>query len=545
MKIHGVVAHKFSHGLKLLPRSASGLQVSVAATVLGVLGLVYAVKDGKFINFLSLQWSLSSSSLSEDSWVVPGLQNLGNNCFLNVVLQALASCKSFRTFLERTVVEFGESPMEGSVGNLSFADALFWLLEELSTLQHGRTVLSPRKLMLAMNDYIPNFNLTSQQDAEEALSHLLSSLREELSESYVHECSSLADVTALPNCRVLALKNTTEESEFKRWREYFIGPFDGILCSSLMCQSCSFQISLDFQLFQSLHLLPVVNGVGRIVGRCSVEDCLKQFFVAEQVENYCCNHCWHIAAIKYVSAMCQDQTVIEKLKLCLEQDSCDCKELSCLRALPWSNQFSHTFKQFSIAQSPQILCIHLQRASVNVFGELDKLQGHISFPLILDMSPFSKTQVGTKKWEREMQIGLMKQQDQQPFPRPNYLNHVPNPCLLDTQSSLDTTSFNMPSHPHDEGGSSSSSHFPSVHTKKHIYRLVSVVQHFGRVGSGHYVVYRRVAANISSDDDPSGQQGSGHEQWYCISDSEVHSVSENDVLDAEANLLFYEKVSEF
>lgn len=34
---------------------------------------------------------------------------------------------------------------------------------------------------------------------------------------------------------------------------------------------------------------------------CTLEDCLKQFIVAEQVENYNCGHCWHVAAIKYLS----------------------------------------------------------------------------------------------------------------------------------------------------------------------------------------------------------------------------------------------------
>lgn len=87
MKIHDVVAHKFRYRLKLLPLSASGLRVSAAATILGVIGLVYAVKDGKFISFHSLHWPSSSNGLSKNSWVVPGLQNLGNNCFLNVVLQ--------------------------------------------------------------------------------------------------------------------------------------------------------------------------------------------------------------------------------------------------------------------------------------------------------------------------------------------------------------------------------------------------------------------------------------------------------------------------
>ncbi|KAM7477896.1 hypothetical protein LguiA_026109 [Lonicera macranthoides] len=36
--------------------------------------------------------------------------------------------------------------------------------------------------------------------------------------------------------------------------------------------------------------------------------------------------------------------------------------------------FSHTFKELNIARSPKILCLHIQRASVNVFGDLVKLQ---------------------------------------------------------------------------------------------------------------------------------------------------------------------------
>ncbi|CAH9109759.1 unnamed protein product [Cuscuta europaea] len=306
MKIHGITAHKLRHGLELIARSAPGLQVSLAATILGVAGLAYAIKDIKFLNHSSLKWPSGSNTRSDDSMLVPGLQNLGNNCFLNAVLQALASCQSFRNFLEGLVSEVGGSSTEGSEQNSSLAGALFWLLEELCTIQHGRTVLSPQKLMHAMNEYIPNFNMTSQQDAEEALYHLLSSLREELSESYVHECISLADVTGLPNCRILDLKKS-RKSEPERWRQYFIGPFYGILCSSLMCQSCSLQISLDFQLFQSLHLPPITDYDGSIVARCRVEDCLRRFLVAEQLESYYCSHCWHIAAIKYASKIIVDQ----------------------------------------------------------------------------------------------------------------------------------------------------------------------------------------------------------------------------------------------
>lgn len=37
--------------------------------------------------------------------------------------------------------------------------------------------------------------------------------------------------------------------------------------------------------------------------RCTLVDCLKQFIAAEHVENYRCSHCWHDAAIKYLSLM--------------------------------------------------------------------------------------------------------------------------------------------------------------------------------------------------------------------------------------------------
>ncbi|VFQ96769.1 unnamed protein product [Cuscuta campestris] len=127
MKAHGIAAHKLRHGLELIQRSATGLQVPVAATILGIAGLAFAFKDFKFWNLPSFQWA--SISNTDEPLLLPGLQNLGNNCFLNVILQALASCKSFRKFLEGLVAEFRGSSMDGSAESSSLADALFKLLE--------------------------------------------------------------------------------------------------------------------------------------------------------------------------------------------------------------------------------------------------------------------------------------------------------------------------------------------------------------------------------------------------------------------------------
>lgn len=53
------------------------------------------------------------------------------------------------------------------------------------------------------------------------------------------------------------------------------------------------------------------------------------------------------------------QAAIEKIERCSEQDSCDCQRLFHLEALPWSNKFSRTLKQISIARWPKVCVLTL------------------------------------------------------------------------------------------------------------------------------------------------------------------------------------------
>ena len=71
-----------------------------------------------------------------------------------------------------------------------------------------------------------------------------------------------------------------------------------------------------------------------------------------------------------------------------------------------------------------------------------------------------------------------------------------------------------------------------------LYQLVSVVEHFGRAGGGHYTVYRSARADSHENELVDSAD------WFCISDSEVRRVSKNEVLAAEASLLFYEQILE-
>ncbi|KAF8377200.1 hypothetical protein HHK36_030573 [Tetracentron sinense] len=408
---------------------------------------------------------------------------------------------------------------------------------ELCILRDGRMVLSPRKVMVAMDAYIPSFSLTSQQDAAEAFLHLLSSLKEEFSECYVPSYSSLADISAF-SIRSISIPNRRESpNERERWQHLFLGPFDGILGSILTCKSCSFQLSMDFEFFHSLPLPLVPDSSTTNMDGCSVEDCLKRFTVAECIDNYRCDRCWHISAMNYLSSI----------------------------------------------EGTEILCLHLQRASMNEFGELVKLQGHISFPLILDLFPYTKDAVGLgiESSGENVQRMQAKQQHHSPIPCLNHFNMQLDTRMLQrvyglagenissgalVGEKLGCSVFNplgdtdtqaleeQPGFPHSEGGSDST--FTGMHPQSddkvgmtcglepsmsYMYSLVSVVEHFGRAGSGHYMVHRRVRAEFDNEDS-SGRFEPARVHWFCVSDSEVSSVSEKDVLAAEASLLFYERI---
>ncbi|KAF9612239.1 hypothetical protein IFM89_038661 [Coptis chinensis] len=211
--------------------------------------------------------------------------------------------------------------------------------------------------MQAMDHYIPSFNLTRQQDAAEALDHLLSSLRKELLECYVPHYCSLADISALSSrfsCPVWG-----SQSEQQRWQQYLLGPFDGILCSALACRNCSSQLSMGSEFFHSLPLSPLLDGSDSILTGSSLEDCIKKFTAAELIENYRCNQCWHNSAIKYLSIIGGNETHIESLKCCTKEDSCDCRNLFPQDAILSSNSFSCAIKQLRITRCPKVCIVKI------------------------------------------------------------------------------------------------------------------------------------------------------------------------------------------
>lgn len=92
-----------------------------------------------------------------------------------------------------------------------------------------------------------------------------------------------------------------------------------------------------------------------------------------------------------------------------------------------------------------------------------------------------------------------------------------------------------------------------------LYSLFGVVEHSGSIHGGHYVAFVKVRPRLEEDSyrwqflpknqarndktkgakaDPAEPSG----RWYYVSDSYVSEVSESKVLNAQAYLLFYERI---
>jgi ubiquitin carboxyl-terminal hydrolase 22/27/51 len=134
------------------------------------------------------------------------------------------------------------------------------------------------------------------------------------------------------------------------------------------------------------------------------------------------------------------------------------------------NDRQNATKQLSIKQLPPVLPIHLKRFEHSK-STSSKIETRISFPMKLDLFPYTSSQTKASK----------------------------NAPPMNTTHNMNTPANSL------------------------TYELSSVIVHKGKIDSGHYVSYSREGTD-----------------WFSFDDSKVVRASEEEVLGAEAYLLFYQ-----
>ncbi|RWS11041.1 ubiquitin carboxyl-terminal hydrolase 19-like protein [Dinothrombium tinctorium] len=181
-----------------------------------------------------------------------GLENLGNTCFMNSVIQCLSNTEELRDYFmsNHFKEDINEKNPLGTGGNMAISFAV--LLKHLWSGQHYS--YSPMKLKLLMGEKISQFSGFAQHDAQEYMAYLLDSLHEDVNRIknkpyFANSISSDSD-TQIPD----------EELADEFWRKYrmrndsiIVDLFQGQYKSKLVCPKC-FKVSITFDPFLYLSI---------------------------------------------------------------------------------------------------------------------------------------------------------------------------------------------------------------------------------------------------------------------------------------------------
>ncbi|XP_034428826.1 uncharacterized protein LOC117754172 [Hippoglossus hippoglossus] len=219
--------------------------------------------------------TISSGDLMENEskrWNIPGvcgLDNFGNSCYLNAVLQCLCSTVPLVEHLLNQ-----DNRKELARSKCRVAEVFVRLLEEMWL---GRSSsCAPVEARSVLCFILPQFNNYSQQDAQELLLFLLNALHDNLKKVAKRHMRRVKKDQSR-NCTTAAGDSTIVSRLF-----------EGQLSYTTLCTHCNLQAH-STQAFTVLSL-----AIPTDILKCSIQDCLSLFFeqtVLSGGEKMLCSMC--------------------------------------------------------------------------------------------------------------------------------------------------------------------------------------------------------------------------------------------------------------
>lgn len=572
---------------------------------------VRRVTPGGFLSSISsLKQIIGSSNVS-----VVGLKNIGNTCFLNAVLQSLASVKSFHFFLGtqpnhkdmQLTCAFKETlaalstkrdPFEPPVTRVPSLRKRFLtreqqdahefmqfvitiLTEESENVSQGTSlftavtqdVRSPFTYhsVFALKPLPPilsNFTSTSTSTSFTSSSSFLPSNSiptsastsgfglgaiTELSSSFLSSSSPYL-TTSLTNSTLSTTDAAPSSSSVYLKKR---NPFTGLLKGTLECAKCGNPTSVpSYQKFIDLSLsIPESFLYGTTKRPCSLQQCLRSFTNSELVSEVNCPTC--------TKNEIQKQQLLFEKKAKLKMSKSRSKDASNIESdtstssipQPEFKVKTTARKKLAVARAPKILCLHIRRlVGMNSFV---KLNCHIDFPLELDLSPYCS--FGGEKNTESMLRGVLSDAFSDDTKNAKKCCSIMDSSFNQSSPSKSSCVGGHSNYKSDQNCGCSKKSTEASSTSENssfLYQLVAVIVHHGDQSGGHYTVYRRSMSDLFNNESQYDQYIKSLESktvqetndlndvgkgWVHISDEVCRNVSVDEVLAAQAYMLYYER----
>ncbi|KNZ60038.1 hypothetical protein VP01_1622g5 [Puccinia sorghi] len=294
----------------------------------------------------------------------PGLANHGNSnlCFLNSVVQALASTTELREYFSK-----------GGKGERRVISSLAALIEELNTPCQRPTVLRATPLIEALQATGTSasrlFN-HAQQDAHELLIIILDAIEHELNSSNPHPRGLAALLH--PQSLLHPLKRS---------------PFQGLMANRIACAACGFSAGIRHSPTDHLSItLPFRS-------TCTLEESLKEYTILELLDDYVCRKCTLLnAQLELRRKVSSEKNRRSQRK---RAETIEKKQLAAVSAAISEGQPDRELEPLveqALRPPPRILTVHVSCSTVYGAGHLVKNPCRLVFPELLVLDPFTTTE---------------------------------------------------------------------------------------------------------------------------------------------------------